>query len=121
MRSSTIKVDGKRKVKWVSTKLLVAEVSERKAKRAFEEIRSQFERQEEERLQKEAQEQANERDIHPDAKMEFTCLHGKMVGRSSPDNCHGNISKLCQYDQSKDYPPLQAHEHLGDGFETATH
>lgn len=63
-----IKVDGKRKVKWVSTKLLVAEVSERKAKRAFEEIRSQFERQEEERLQKEAQEQANERDIHPDAK-----------------------------------------------------
>ena len=47
-----IKVDGKRKVKWVSTKLLVAEVSERKAKRAFEEIRSQFERQEEERLQK---------------------------------------------------------------------
>ena len=79
-----IKVDGKRKVKWVSTKLLVAEVSERKAKRAFEEIRSQFERQEEERLQKEAQEQANERDIHPDAKMEFTAYMEKWLAGARP-------------------------------------
>ena len=39
-----LKVDGKRKVKWISTKLPVSGTSERKAKRAFDEIRSQFEK-----------------------------------------------------------------------------
>ena len=40
-----LKVDGKRKVKWISTKLPVSGTSERKAKRAFDEIRSQFEKE----------------------------------------------------------------------------
>ena len=67
-----LKVDGKRKVKWISTKLPVAGTSERKAKKVFEEIRSQYERDEEERLKKEAQDASEEINLHPDAKMEFS-------------------------------------------------
>ena len=99
-----IKVDGKRKVKWVSTKLLVAEVSERKAKRAFEEIRSQFERQEEERLQKEAQEQANERDIHPDAKMEFTAYMEKWLAGARPTIATATYQSYANMIKASDMP-----------------
>lgn len=34
-----LKVNGKRKVKWIATKLPVAGTSERKARKAFDEIR----------------------------------------------------------------------------------
>lgn len=42
-----LKVDGKRKTKWIATKLPVATTSERKAKKALDEIRMQYELQEE--------------------------------------------------------------------------
>ena len=42
-----LKVDGKRKTKWVATKLPVSTTSERKAQKALDEIRLQYELQEE--------------------------------------------------------------------------
>ncbi len=47
-----LKVDGKRKTKWVSTKLPVSTTSERKAQKALDEIRMQYE------LQAESQQEA---------------------------------------------------------------
>jgi len=42
-----LKVDGKRKTKWVATKLPVSTTSEHKAQKALDEIRLQYELQEE--------------------------------------------------------------------------
>ena len=39
-----VKVDGKRKTKWIATKLPVDGTSSRKAKTRFDEIREQYER-----------------------------------------------------------------------------
>ena len=47
-----LKVDGKRKPKWISTKLPIEGTSNRKAQKAFEEIRMQYEKEEEERKTK---------------------------------------------------------------------
>lgn len=44
-------MDGKRKTKWIATKLPVATTSERKAKKALDEIRMQYELQEESKLE----------------------------------------------------------------------
>ena len=49
-----LKVDGKRKTKWVATKLPVSTTSERKAQKALDEIRLQYELQEEGRAKQEA-------------------------------------------------------------------
>lgn len=48
-----LKVDGKRKTKWVATKLPVSTTSERKAQKALDEIRLQYELQEEGRAKQE--------------------------------------------------------------------
>lgn len=49
-----LKVDGKRKTKWVATKLPVSTTSERKAQKALDDIRLQYELQEEGRAEQEA-------------------------------------------------------------------
>lgn len=67
-----LKVDGKRKVKWIPTKLPVASTSERKARKAFEEIRSQYEKAEEERLQMEATQAEAAKNRNPEAMIPFT-------------------------------------------------
>ena len=74
-----LKVNGKRKVKWIATKLPVAGTSERKARKAFDEIRMQYEREEEERLQREAQEEMMSKGVHPDARQEFTVYMEKWL------------------------------------------
>ena len=51
-----LKENGKRKPKWVSTKLPVESTSERKAQKALETIRQQYEKMEEERRQRELEE-----------------------------------------------------------------
>lgn len=79
-----LKVDGKRKTKWIPTKLPVKGTSERKARNAFEEIRSNFEREEQEKQAKMALECAEDRAIHPDAKMEFTAYIEKWLNISKP-------------------------------------
>ena len=74
-----LKVDGKRKVKWISTKLPVSGTSERKAKRAFDEIRSQFEKEYEEQLQREEQERILEQTVPHDARLEFSDYMNKWL------------------------------------------
>ena len=49
-----LKVDGRRRCKWIPMKLSVQDTSQRKAQKAFDEIRLQYEREEEERLEREA-------------------------------------------------------------------
>lgn len=66
------KVDGKRKCKWIPTKLPVDGTSSRKAQKAFDEIRVEFERAEEERQQKEAEWAELTKNTHPDALLPFT-------------------------------------------------
>ncbi len=73
-----LRVNGKRKVKWVSTRLPVDGTSERKAKKALDDIRIQYEQEEEARLQREAEE-ALYKNIHPDARLEFTAYMEKWL------------------------------------------
>ena len=74
-----LKIDGKRKVKWISTKLPVDGTSERKAKRAFDEIRSQFEKEYEEQLQREEQERILAQTVPSDAQLEFSAYMDKWL------------------------------------------
>jgi len=55
-----IKVDGKRKTKWVPTGLPVAGTSQRKAQKAFDQIRLEYEQTQEEKERQEAEEKARE-------------------------------------------------------------
>lgn len=66
-----LKVDGKRKTKWVPTKLPVDGTSERKARNAFDDIRMQYERDEEERLLREAEMIAKLNGMNPEALIPF--------------------------------------------------
>ena len=74
-----LRVNGKRKVKWIATKLPVVGTSERKVRKVFDEIRMQYELVEEERLQREAQEEAMFKGVHPDARQEFTVYMEKWL------------------------------------------
>ncbi|WP_411677868.1 tyrosine-type recombinase/integrase [Caproicibacter sp.] len=55
-----VKVDGKRKTKWISTGLPVAGTSQRKAQKAFDQIRLEYEQAQEEKERQEAEEKARE-------------------------------------------------------------
>ena len=55
-----LKVDGKRKPKWISTGLPIKGTSERKADKAFDQIRLDYEKALEEKERKEAEEKAHE-------------------------------------------------------------
>ncbi len=55
-----VKVDGKRKVKWISTGFPVEGTSERKAQKAFDQIRLEYEQQQEEQKRKQAEEKIRE-------------------------------------------------------------
>ncbi len=55
-----VKVDGKRKVKWVPTGLPVAGTSQRKAQKAFDQIRLEYEQAQEKKERQEAEEKARE-------------------------------------------------------------
>ena len=59
-------------MKWISTKLPVSETSERKAKKVFDEIRSQYEKEEEERIRREAEEKILAEKDPPEARLEFS-------------------------------------------------
>lgn len=79
-----LKVDGKRKTKWVPTKLPVKGTSERKARNAFEEIRSNYEREEEQRIAVLAIEKEEIKKIPPDARLEFTEYLDKWLAATRP-------------------------------------
>ena len=64
-----LKVDGKRKVKWIATGLPVEGTSIRKAQKAFDQIRLSYEKIEEEQLARAALEA--QRRLNPDAELMF--------------------------------------------------
>lgn len=67
-----LKEDGKRRCKWIPTKLPVAGTGKRKAQQAFDDIRLRYEKEAEERLAREAQAKELAEHIHPDALLLFT-------------------------------------------------
>lgn len=79
-----LKVDGKRKNKWIPTKLPIQGTSNRKAQKAFEEIRLQYERDEEERLRLAEEEKELLKTNHPDALLPFTEYLDKWLQASKP-------------------------------------
>ena len=79
-----LKVDGKRKTKWVATKLPVATTSERKAQKALDEIRMQYDRQEEARASEKAMEAARTKDCPPEAQVPFADYMEKWLNSVRP-------------------------------------
>lgn len=79
-----IKVDGKRKCKWIPTKLPVNGTSNRKAQKAFDEIRIEYEREQEERQRKEAELAELTKNTHPDALLPFTDYIEKWLNGARP-------------------------------------
>ena len=67
-----LKIDGRRRCKWIPMKLSVQDTSQRKAQKAFDEIRLQYEREEEDRLEREAKAKELAKNTHPDALLPFT-------------------------------------------------
>lgn len=65
-------VNGRRRCKWVPMRLPVEGTSARKAQKAFDEIRLRYEREEEERLEREAKAKEIAENTHPDALLPFT-------------------------------------------------
>lgn len=79
-----IKVDGKRKCKWIPTKLPVNGTSNRKAQKAFDEIRIEYEREQEEIQRKEAELAELTKNTHPDALLPFTDYIEKWLNSARP-------------------------------------
>lgn len=79
-----IKVDGKRKCKWIPTKLPVNGTSNRKAQKAFDDIRIEYEREQEEIQRKEAELAELTKNTHPDALLPFTDYIEKWLGSARP-------------------------------------
>lgn len=67
-----LKENGKRRCKWIPLKLPVEGTGKRKAQQAFDSIRLQYEKEEEERLAREAQAKELAEQVHPDALLLFT-------------------------------------------------
>lgn len=80
-----LKENGKRRCKWIPLKLPVESTGKRKAQQAFDSIRLQYEKEEEERLAREAQAKELAEKVHPDALLLFTDYMDKwlQVTRSS--------------------------------------
>lgn len=79
-----LKVDGKRKTKWIATKLPVSGTSERKAQKALDEIRMQYERQEEARASKKAMEAVLAKNGPPETQMPFADYMEKWLNSVRP-------------------------------------
>ena len=79
-----LKVDGKRKCKWIPTKLPVNGTSNRKAQKAFDEIRIEYEREQEERQRMEEELAELTKNTHPDAVLPFTDYIEKWLHNARP-------------------------------------
>ena len=75
-----LKVDGKRKVKWIATGLPVEGTSIRKAQKALDQIRAAYEKLEEEQLVRSALE--TQRRLNPDAELMFQDYMAKWLKSS---------------------------------------
>lgn len=76
-----LKVNGRRRCKWVPMRLPVEGTSARKAQKAFDEIRLQYEREEEERLDREAKAKELAENTHSNTRFSAWC--GIVHDRSS--------------------------------------
>ena len=88
-----LKVNGRRRCKWVPMRLPVEGTSARKAQKAFDEIRLQYEREEEERLGREAKAKALAENTHP-AALPVYRVHGKGASIAPQLACNGDLPKL---------------------------
>lgn len=79
-----LKIDGKRKVKWIPTKLPINGTSIRKAQKAFDGIRLQYEQEAEEHQQLEAEALEKAKNVHPDALLLFTDYIDKWIKAARP-------------------------------------
>ena len=79
-----LKVNGKRKVKWIPTKLPIQGTSERKARKAFDEIRLNYEREEDQRRQQEADLARQMPQAHPEADIPFDAYLKKWIKTTRP-------------------------------------
>lgn len=78
------RVNNVRKNKWIPLKLPVETTSIRKAQKAFDDVRIQYEKDEEERLLREQQEAEMRRSYHPDALLPFVDYLDKWLLASKP-------------------------------------
>ena len=102
-----LKVDGKRKCKWVPTKLPVDGTSNRKAQKAFDEIRLQYERDEEERVKREAEQLELTKNTHSDALLQFTDYVGKCLGAARTflaTTTYQSYANICPVALPRHYP-----------------
>ena len=74
-----LKEDGKRRCKWVPTKLPVEGTGKRRAQQALDEIRLRYEKDEQERQEREARARELAKNTHPDALLLFTDYMEKWV------------------------------------------
>ncbi len=79
-----LKVDGKRKPKWVSTRLPVSSTSERKAQKALDEIRIQYELQEEAYVNPEVSTDRLDKTASPETQILFTDYMKKWLSSVRP-------------------------------------
>lgn len=79
-----LKVDGKRKTKWIATKLPVSTTSERKAQKALDKIRMQYDRQEGARASKQAIEAVLAKNGSPEAQVPFADYMEKWLNSVRP-------------------------------------
>lgn len=79
-----LKVDGKRKTKWIATKLPVSTTSERKARKALDDIRMQYERQEETRISEKPTETVPAKSCIPEVQMPFVDYMEKWLNGVRP-------------------------------------
>ena len=79
-----LKVNGKRKVKWIPTKLPIQGTSERKARKAFDEIRLNYEREEDQRRKQEADLARQMPQAHPEADIPFDAYLKKWIKTTRP-------------------------------------
>lgn len=73
-----------RKNKWIALKLPVEGTSPRKAQKAFDEVRIQYEKDEEERLLREKEEREIKKNTHPDSLLPFTEFLDKWLQITKP-------------------------------------
>ena len=79
-----LKVDGKRKTKWIATKLPVSTTSERKAQKALDEIRMQYELQEEAKAKQGSTEAVLAKNCPPEAQIPFADYMEKWLNSVRP-------------------------------------
>ncbi len=89
-----LKVNGRRRCKWVPMRLPVEGTSARKAQKAFDEIRLQYEREEEERLEREAKAKELAREYASRCLAPVYRVHGKVASIDPQLTCNGDLPKL---------------------------